>query len=166
MNGLADKSTLVTMSQKIDTAVGIINALKNVMSEKSTQNQQMLTAQLEKLESTASEIVSEDDFSKFRAELLRVVEGGIQSSNLVRAELLDTNAELKNLFNFLNSFEIKSNFQQLSNVVKTSEENVKESVREISEKISQTSEQYKTLITTDINNNVSAVSDKIEGIEG
>lgn len=165
ITGLADKAGMAELVQKVDTSVGIINALKNVLTEKSSQNQEILLAQLEQLQNTASSIISEEDFSKFRAELFRLTEEGIQTSNLVRAELLDTNGELKKLFGFLSSFEIRDNFQQLSTNVKAAEDNVKASIWELSGKFSQEAEQYKNLITGDINGNIQGVVQKLDYVQ-
>lgn len=166
---LANQSGVDDLNEKIDTAVGVINALKTVLNDTSNQNQQMLVAQLERLEATVGTIISEEDFSKFRDDLLHIVEEGVQSSNLVRAELLDTNFEMKNFLTTINSLDLKTNFQNFVGFIKNTEETVKASIKDLSSRFLTESSQNKDFITTSITENIQekteAISQKIDAFE-
>lgn len=167
IKNLTDKSGTEnkSLSEKIDTAVGIINALKNVLNDTSNQNQQMLIAQLEKLEATVSTIITEESFEKFRVELVHVVEEGTQSSNLVRAELLDTNSGMKDFLTTINSLDLKTNLQNFIGMVKNTEENVKSSIIELSNKFITTATDNKEVITTEIKENIKDISKQLDSVE-
>lgn len=158
---LANQSGVDSLNEKIDTAVGVINALKTVLNDTSNQNQQMLVAQLERLESTVGTIISEEDFSKFRDDLLHIVEDGVQSSNLVRAELLDTNFEMKNFLTTINSLDLKTNFQNFVGFIKHTEETVKSNIKELSNQFLTESNQNKEFITTNFSENIQDSTEKL-----
>lgn len=163
---LANQSGVEDLNQKVDTAVGIINAMKNLLADATSQNQRMLSAQLEKLEETVATIISEEQFERFRADLLHLVDESTQSSNLVRAELLDTNVEMKTFLTTINSLDIKNNLQQFMGLVKKTEENIKSTIFDIAGKFNQTAEQNKKLITTEVNGNIDHIASKIDLVEG
>lgn len=128
MNTLPTQNQLAALTERIDTSIGVINALKNMLSESGKQNQQMLTAQLDNLEAKILNISTEDEFIGFRKELSEFAHEVIESANLMRADLADTNSGIKSLYEFLNSMDIKNSFMNFTKISKTSEESVKGSI--------------------------------------
>lgn len=157
INTLPKQEQLMALTEKVDTTVGVLNALKNMISESGKQNQELLTAQLDNLESKILNISTEEEFIGFRKELSEFAQQVIQSSNLMRADLEGTNAELKSLLAFLNSVDIKNSFINFSKLSKISEDNIQKSLSEISENISSQISEKQELTKEDIDKSVSKV---------
>lgn len=162
ISSLPKQNQVENLTEKVDTAVGVINALKNMLNDTGKQNQQLLTAQLENLESKILNISSEEEFIGFRKELADFAKEITQSTNLMRADLDDTNAELKALVSFLSAMDIKASFENFAGLSKISETNVKESVSLATETISKEIEKNKSLTALDIAQSTSSVVEKIE----
>ncbi len=165
IDNLPDNSVFDDLAQRVDKAVGIINALKKVLSESSDQNQKMLIAQLENLETKILEVSIEDEFVGFRKELSSFAEEVIKGTDLIRSDVAGTNVELKNLLAFLNSIEIKKSFEHFSDVAATVEGNIKQSVFELSNNLLKESGQNRNLIKTEVGDNIKEVSNKIDVAE-
>ena len=165
MNALPTNTQLENLTERIDTTVGVINALKNIINETGKQNQQMLSAQLDNLESKILNISTEDEFIGFRKELSEFAQEVIQSTNLMRADLVETNSGLKDLVSFLADVDIKNTFETFANLTKVSENNLKESIVGISADIAKEIEKNKNLTKSDINQGISNVNEKIESVK-
>lgn len=150
------------LSSKVESATIVIKALKEVLSESSEQGQKLIVAQLEKLEEVVDNILSEEDFKQFGKELFDLVSEGIKSSNLVRTDLLDTNAELKSLMAYLSSVNLKESFAQVSQVLRQSDENVSLSIAELSSDLKNAGVDNKTQIQSEISSGLETISQKIE----
>lgn len=161
VNNLPTQDNFKVLTEKVDTSVGIINALKNMLNETGKQNQKMLTAQLDNLEAKILNISTEEEFVGFRRELAEFAQQVIDSTNLMRTDLADTNADLKDLRAFLNSMEIKSTFSNFATLTKTTEENIIASVSKFSADVSEDIEKSRKLIKTDINAGTSEINEKI-----
>ena len=159
---LPKQNQVETLTEKVDTAVGVINALKNMLNDTGKQNQKLLTAQLDNLESKILNISTEEEFIGFRKELAEFSQEVIQSTNLMRSDLEDTKTELKDLMAFLSSMNIKDSFETFANLSKVTEKNIKENASEHSTTLIKEIEKNKNLLKTDIAQSTSTVSDKIE----
>lgn len=162
MNGLPTQSQMETLTGKIDTSIGIINALKNVLSETGKQNQQLLTAQLDNLESKILNISTEEEFIGFRKELAAFADQIIQSTNLMRMDLENTNLGIKSLYEFLNSMDIKNSFLNFSKISRASEEAIRGAVYTASDTISEEIGKAKEFIKDDTDTCVTRVNAKID----
>lgn len=165
VNGLPTQNNLEDLSKKVDTSIGVINALKNMINETGKQNQNLLTAQLDNLESKILNISTEEEFIGFRKELSEFAKEVIQSTNLMRADLADTNAELKDLAAFLSSMEIKTTFENFSSLAKISEKNITNSIVELSSSVSDEIVKNRKITKTDVEDNFSKVNEKIESVK-
>jgi len=162
---LPNQTHFVGLAEKVDTAVGVISALKTVITDNGKQNQQMLTAQLDNLEAKILNISTEDEFIGFRKELSAFATEVVDSSNSMRADLADTNAELKSLLSFMNSMDIKSSFESFANLTKVSETSVKESISKLSTAVSKDIDKARNLIKSDVEDGTFVVTQKIDAIK-
>lgn len=159
---LPTQNNFENLTEKIDTSIGVINALKNMLTETGKQNQQMLTAQLDNLEAKILNISSEDEFIGFRKELNDFAQEIIQSTNLMRTDIADTNADLKDLLTFLGSMDIKNSFMNFASLNKESENNIIENASKLSDNISKEIERNRKLTKVDIDGGLSGVHEKID----
>lgn len=150
------------LTEKIDTSIGVINALKNMLTETGKQNQKMLTAQLDSLEKKILNISTEEEFIGFRKELSEFARQVMDNTNLIRADLADTNSAVKNLYDFLNEVDIKNSFVNFTQISQASEENIKEAVSDFSKSVLSEVAKTRNVSKTDIENNISKVSTDIE----
>lgn len=162
MNGLPTQSQMETLTEKIDTSIGIINALKNVLNESGKQNQQLLTAQLDNLESKILNISTEEEFIGFRKELAAFSDQVVQSTNLTRMELENTNLGIKSLYEFLNSMDIKNSFLNFTKISRASEEAIRGAVYSSTDTVTEALDKTKGFIKDDIDNGVTRVNAKID----
>lgn len=162
INGLPTKEQMETLTEKLDTSIGVVNALKNIINESGKQNQKMLSVQLESLEEKILNISTEEEFIGFRKELSQFAKDVMQSTNLMRADLADTNSGLKGLYEFLNSMDIKNSFVNFSQLTKNSENNIKESISDLSETIAEEIVKNRNLTKTDIDKSVLEINSKLE----
>lgn len=158
MNTLPTQNQLEALTERIDTSIGVINALKNMLSESGKQNQQMLTAQLDNLEAKILNISTEDEFIGFRKELSEFAHEVIESANLMRADLADTNSGIKSLYEFLNSMDIKNSFMNFTKISKNSEESVKGSISSLAGAIAEENAKNKALAKESEENIKSSIS--------
>lgn len=158
MNTLPTQNQLAALTERIDTSIGVINALKNMLSESGKQNQQMLTAQLDNLEAKILNISTEDEFIGFRKELSEFAHEVIESANLMRADLADTNSGIKSLYEFLNSMDIKNSFMNFTKISKNSEESVKGSISSLAGAIAEENNKNKALAKESEENIKSSIS--------
>lgn len=165
INNLPTQNNFETLTEKLDTSIGVINALKNMITETGKQNQQILTAQLDNLETKILNISSEEEFIGFRKELSEFAQQVIQSTNLMRTDLADTNAGLKDLLAFLSAMDIKNTFINLSTLAKTSENNINANISKLSEHVSNEIEQNKKQTKIDIDAGVVNVNEKIDFVK-
>lgn len=162
INSLPTQSNMEDLTEKIDTSVGIITALKNMLTETGKQNQEMLSAQLDSLESKILNISTEEEFIGFRKELSQFAKEVMQSTDLMRTDLESTNEELKSIVAFLNDIQIKEKFDSFTNLSIMSENNIKERISILTNDITNEIEKNKNLTKQDVKEGVLNVNEKIE----
>ncbi|MBQ6517036.1 hypothetical protein IJI31_07660 [bacterium] len=140
MSSLAKRDEVLDLFQKVDAAIGVITALKTVLVENGEKSHGEILVTLSKLEDTVRKILSEEEFDKFRAELSKLVSEVSHSTNLMRGDLLETNAELRNLTSLLSSLDIKTNIAGLTTLINKNDEKLTATLDEMSQKIIQSSE--------------------------
>lgn len=161
MNTLPSSKDLQSLTEKVDTTVGVLNAIKNMLSETGLQTQQILTAQLDNLEKKILNISTEEEFIGFRKELSEFAQQVIQSTNLMRGDLAETNEELKGLLSYLSAMDIKNSFETFASLTKVSENNIQESISKLSEDVSKEIGKNKNLTKTDIDAGVVRVNETV-----
>ncbi len=162
INNLPTHNQFESLTEKIDTSIGIINALKNMLDETGKQNQKMLTAQLDNLETKILNISSEEEFIGFRKELSEFAKQVMDNTNLIRADLADTNYAVKSLYDFLNTIDIKNSFLNFTQITKNSENNIKDSVSDLTKNVMEESVKNRNLTRSDVENGVSKISSEVE----
>lgn len=162
---LPTQTHFMGLAEKVDTAVGVISALKTVITDNGKQNQQMLTAQLDNLEAKILNISTEEEFIGFRKELSAFAKEVVDSSNAMRADLADTNSELKSLLSFLSSMDMKNSFETFANLTKVSEANVKESISKLSGDVSKDIDKARGLVKSDVEGSTSVIVQKLDAVK-
>jgi hypothetical protein len=162
IDGLPTQNHITNLAEKVDTTVGIINALKNMISESGEQNQRMLTAQLESLERKVLNISTEDEFIGFRQELAEFSKEVIESTGAIRRELTSTNSELKILSEFLKSMNVKETFENFAGLTKETETEIKQNVYNATDVIIKEIGKNNSITKSDINEGVGEIDKKIE----
>src|SRR5574344_73427 len=162
---LSTNDEMENLSKNVDTAIGVIEALREVLIKSGEDGQSVLLKHLDTLDETVKGILSQDDFLRFKDDLTALVSEVVQSSNLTRTDLLDLSFELKNLNLILSSIDIKNNFSSVISVIEEAKKNVTTSVLDISKKINEETGKKSFEVKEEISNSVSAISDKIGQIE-
>lgn len=162
LSQLPKKTEVEALAQRLDTSVGVINALKNMLAETGKQNQEILTAQLNNLEAKILNISSEEEFLGFRNELAEFSKEVTKSTNAMRADLADVNADLKILNEFLLSVDIKERFDNFAAATKISESNLQESISVSAADISKEIAKNRSITKTDINDSEKKLFAKID----
>lgn len=161
INTLPTQNNFKDLTEKFDTSIGVINALKNMLTETGKQNQKMLTAQLDNLETKILNISTEEEFIGFRKELSEFAQEVIQSTNLMRTDIADTNADLKDLCKFLSEMDIKNTFANFEGLTKESEEVVTASIAELSQNVSKEIEKNRKITKSDVDKGIAEVNETI-----
>lgn len=161
INMLPKQDQLTALTEKVDTTVGVINALKNMITESGKQNQELLTVQLDNLEKKILNISTEEEFIGFRKELAEFAKQVMNSTNMMRADLDTTSSELKGLLAFLNSVDIKNSFISFAKTTKATEENIQKSLVDVSNIISNQIGEKQELTKENIAESVSKVDASI-----
>ena len=164
IKSLPTQTNFVTLTEKIDTSIGVISALKNMLNETSKQNQQMLMAQLDSLEAKILNISTEDEFIGFRKELAQFAQDVMESTNLIRADLADTNDSLKNLYEFLNAMDIKNSFLNFTEVTKNTEKRTIERIDSSLTKILEDTSKTQKITKSDIEKSTAEISENVFAI--
>lgn len=161
INTLPTQNNFKDLSEKFDTSIGVINALKNMLAETGKQNQKMLTAQLDNLEAKILNISTEEEFIGFRKQLSEFAQEVIQSTNLMRTDIADTNADLKDLLTYLSSLDIKNTFANFAGLTKESEGIVTASIAELSQNVSKEIEKNRKITKSDVDKGIAGVHETI-----
>lgn len=161
INTLPKQDQMLALTDKVDTTVGVLNALKNMITETGKQNQELLTAQLDNLEKKILNISTEEEFIGFRKELSEFATQVIESSNMMRADLEGTNAELKGLLAFLNSVDIKNSFINFAKLSKISEDNIQKTLSDITGHLSSQISEKQELTKENIDESIVRVDESI-----
>lgn len=162
ISNLPTANQVNSLTEKIDTSVGIINALKNMLSETGKQNQQLLTAQLNNLEAKITNISSEEEFVGFKKELVAFSQEITQSTNLMRADIEGTNTELKGLLAYLSATNIKESFENFATFTKAFEANIQKGISSVYENLVGKLGQNKDLTKKDIDGGVLDLTKKLD----
>lgn len=161
VNTLPTQNNFEELTESFNTSIGVINALKNMLIETGKQNQHLLTAQLDSLETKILNISTEEEFIGFRKELAEFAKNVGESTNLMRTDIADTNANLKELIEHLNPAEIKTTFENFSVNTKTLEDNIKTRVSDLAEHVTKEVEKGKKHTQSVSAKSVEEVAEKI-----
>lgn len=130
IKALAGQSDFDGLVKKIENAVELITVLKSALTDSSEQSQKSLLVQLDKLSSVVSKILTEEDFQLFKTDLSNLVNDVIESSNVLRGDLLNTNSDLKELNKVISSLDVRSAIENLRFILEDSDRNLKDALDE------------------------------------
>lgn len=125
-----------------------------------------LVDELTKLESAIRNILSEEDFDEFKKDLNKLIYEVIESTNVVRGEVLGTTSEIRNLITVMNSLDFKTIFNKVLNNLTNLESNIKTTIYEVINKINQESENLNTRLSADLGGKIDILNDNITKIPG
>lgn len=110
VKALAGQSDFDGLVRKVEGAIELITTLKSALTDANEQSQKALLVQLDKLSSTVTRILTEEDFEIFKSELSKLVYDVIESTNVMRGDLISTTSEFKDLAKMLEDLDLKHLF--------------------------------------------------------
>lgn len=128
IKALAGQSDFDGLVRKVEGAIELITTLKGALTDANEQSQKALLVQLDKLSGTVTRILTEEDFEIFKSELSKLVYDVIESTNVMRGDLISTTSEFKDLAKMLEDLDLKTSFISLRTLIDDSTRNIKESV--------------------------------------
>jgi len=126
IKALAGQSDFDGLVRKIENAIELITTLKSALTDANDQSQRSLLIQLDKLSTIVTKILTEEDFEVFKSELSKLVYDVIESTNVMRGDLLDTTSEFKSLAKLMEDLDIKTSFTNLRTLIDDTARNVKD----------------------------------------
>lgn len=164
VRALAGQSDFDALITKVEDAQQVIHALKADIIETNNQSKGFLITNLDNLEKTVENILSQEDFNEFKAELSSIVLEVVQTSNVIRGDILSTTSELKNLTAVLNSLDFKTTFEQIQGALNIAENNVKASIDEFGAKLIQENEAVVSRNINELSNKMDLVNENVAKI--
>ena len=176
IKALAGQSDFDGLVKKIENAIELITTLKSALTDASEQSQRSLLVQLDKLSTIVTKILTEEDFELFKTDLSKLVYDVIESTNVMRGDLLDTTSEFKALAKLMEDLDIRTSFSNLRTLVDDSTRNLKdgfveaiansgiEAIKNNLNIIIEKTEQVKNSINENTDRNHNRTSDKIDSI--
>lgn len=155
VNNLASVSDYDGLVAQLDDARGLIVA-----------SNKKLVDDLAKLEVTVKNILSIEDFEVFKKDVSKLIYEVIESTNVARGEVLGTTSEIRNLITVMNSLDFKTIFNKVLNNLTGLESNVKTTIYEVINKITQESESLNTRLSADLGGKLDVINDNISKIPG
>ncbi|MBR1908211.1 hypothetical protein IJ818_04675 [bacterium] len=155
VNNLASVSDYDGLIAQLNDSKGLIEQANNKLVE-----------DLLKLESAVRNILSQEDFEAFKKDLGKLIYEVIESTNVVRGEVLGTTSEIRNLITVMNSLDFKTIFNKVLNNLTSIESNIKTTIYEVINKITQESEGLNTRLSADLNGKFDILNDNISKIPG
>ena len=125
IKALAGQSDFDGFVRKIESAVELITTLKGALTDASDQSQRSLLVQLDKLSGIVTKILTVEDFELFKSELSKIVYDVVESTNVMRGDLLDTTAEFKSLAKLMEDLDIKNSFEGVKAIVNEASKDVR-----------------------------------------
>ena len=117
IKALAGQSDFDGLVRKIETSIEIITTLKGALTDANEQSQKAILLHLDKLSSTVTRILTEEDFEIFKTELSALVKEVIESTNVMRGDLLSTTSEFRNLSELMEDLDLKTTFESLRTLI-------------------------------------------------
>ena len=155
VNNLANVSDYEGLVSQLNDAKGLIeNSNEKLMSDLST------------LEMTLKNVLSLEDFEVFKKDLSKLIYEVVESTNVVRGEVLGTTSEIRNLITVMNSLDFKTIFNKVLNNLTGLESNIKTTIYEVINKITQESESLNTRLSADLGGKIDVVNENILKIPG
>ena len=144
---------------------GLVSQLNDAKGLIENSNQKLIN-DLTNLEVTVKNILSIEDFEIFKKDVSKLIYEVIESTNVVRGEVLGTTSEIRNLITVMNSLDFKTIFNKVLNNLTGLESNIKTTIYEVINKITQESESLNTRLSADLGGKLDVINDNISKIPG
>ncbi|MBR2524871.1 hypothetical protein IKE67_00230 [bacterium] len=176
IKALAGQSDFDGLVRKVENAIELITTLKSALTDANEQSQRSLLIQLDKLSSIVTKILTEEDFEVFKSELSKLVYDVIESTNVMRGDLLDTTSEFKSLAKLMEDLDIRTSFSNLRTLIDDSARNIKdgfidaiansgiEPIKNNLNILVEKTEQIKTSVNENTDRNYGKTSDKLDNV--
>ena len=114
---LPQMSDYTSLYNNIHEFSTILDALRNSLSSSNEQTSKMIREQLEKLESTLSAVVTENDFDGFRHDLAEFIQKIIDNSNALNENLSTNKETLSTLIDKIEKLDISNDLASISDAI-------------------------------------------------
>ncbi|MBR1943732.1 hypothetical protein IJ843_08365 [bacterium] len=125
IKALAGQSDFDGLVRKVEGSIELMTTLKGALTDANEQSQRSLLVQLDKLSAVVTKILTEEDFEVFKSELSKLVYDVIETTNVMRGDLLDTTSEFKSLAKLMEDLDLKTSIESLRTLVDDTGRNVK-----------------------------------------
>ena len=125
IKALAGQSDFDGLVRKVEGSIELITTLKGALTDANDQSQRSLLIQLDKLSAIVTKILTEEDFEVFKSELSKLVHDVIETTNVMRGELIDTTSEFKTLAKLMEDLDFKTSFENIRTLIDDTGRNVK-----------------------------------------
>ncbi len=176
IKALAGQSDFDGLVRKVEGSIELITTLKSALTDANDQSQRSLLVQLDKLSAIVTKILTEEDFEVFKSELSKLVYDVIESTNVMRGDLLDTTSEFKALAKLMEDLDIRTSFQNLRTLIDDTSRILKdgfveaiansgiEPIRNNLNLLIEKNEQLKASVNENSDRNYSKTADKIDNV--
>lgn len=146
INLIPSKISFASLEDKISYSQSVLNSLRELITETSEQENAIISERFEKLEKSFESIVTDSDFTGFRANLADFVQKIIDNSTVLNTKLSYTTERIEHI---LTTIENLDNSEEFDKVLNTVNQNAGENLDKILADI----ENLKTRISEEIGSN-------------
>ncbi len=125
IKALAGQSDFDGLVRKVESSIELITTLKGALTDANEQSQKSLLVQLDKLSVIVNKILTEEDFQIFKAELSKLVSDVIETTNVMRGDLLGTTSEFKSLAKLIDDLDLRTSFENLRTLIDDTGRNIR-----------------------------------------
>ena len=138
VDGLSDKYYKIdNLAEKIDASVNIIAGLKALLEGNNQENTQLILDRLIGLENTLREISENQSFEDFKVSLEDTLKDITAGSLNLQNAFVNVSDEIQKINNNIKALDINISFQNVINTINKSEQELKSSVNDAANKLSQ-----------------------------
>lgn len=173
INLIPSKISFASLEDKISYSQSVLNSLRELITETSEQENAIISERFEKLEKSFESIVTDSDFTGFRANLADFVQKIIDNSTVLNTKLSYTTERIEHILTTIENLDNSEEFDKVLNTVnQNAGENLDKILADIenlktriSEEIGSNSKTYFDDLSIKIANIISKISDVKSNLE-
>lgn len=173
INLIPSKISFASLEDKISYSQSVLNSLRELITETSEQENAIISERFEKLEKSFESIVTDSDFTGFRANLADFVQKIIDNSTVLNTKLSYTTERIEHILTTIENLDNSEEFDKVLNTVnQNAGENLDKILADIenlktriSEEIGSNSKTYFDDLSIKIANIISEISDVKSNLE-
>ena len=173
INLIPSKISFTSLEDKISYSQSVLNSLRELITETSEQENAIISERFEKLEKSFESIVTDSDFTGFRANLADFVQKIIDNSTVLNTKLSYTTERIEHILTTIENLDNSEEFDKVLNTVnQNAGENLDKILADIenlktriSEQIGSNSKTYFDDLSIKIANIISEISDVKSNLE-